>query len=58
MLNKGYAYAETLEVLQNMEEKYIMQIPKNFIELLKKDAQKNYKNHIDRKCRYRNATVK
>ena len=48
MLNKGYADAETLEVLQNMEEKYFMQIPTKFIDMLKKDALKNYKNHLNR----------
>ena len=48
MLNKGYAYAETLEVLQNMEEEYFMQIPTKFIDILKKDALKNYKNHLNR----------
>lgn len=48
MLNKGYAYAETLEVLQNMEEEYVMKIPQKFIAMLKKGALKNYKNHINR----------
>lgn len=49
MFNKGYAYAETLEVLYNMDEKYVMQIPEKFIDVLKKGAQKNYKNHLKRK---------
>jgi hypothetical protein len=49
MLNKSYAYAETLEVLQNMDEKYVKQIPIKFMYMLKKDAQKNYKNHLNRK---------
>lgn len=50
MLNKCYAYAETLEVLQNMDKKYVIQIPTKFIDMLKKDALKNYRNHLNRKC--------
>lgn len=49
MVNKCYAYAETLEVLLNMDEKYIKQIPTKFIDILKKGAQKNYKKHLNRK---------
>ena len=52
MVNKSYAFAETLEVLNNMEEKYVMQIPKKFTDMLKRDAQKNYKNHLNRKFRF------
>lgn len=49
MINKSYAYAETLEVLHNMDEKYINQIPIKFIDMLKNGAQQNYKNHLDRR---------
>ena len=49
MVNKSYAYAETLEVLQHMDKKYIEQIPIKFINMLKNESQKNYINHLDRK---------
>lgn len=48
MINKGYVYAETLEVLQNMDKNYVMQIPQKFIDALKKEASKEYKNHLNR----------
>ena len=44
--NCSYAYAETLEVLENMEEIYIQKIPQKFIDFLKENSSKDYQNHI------------
>ena len=48
MIDKSYAYAETLDVLDNMNDIYINQIPIKFLEFLKNNASKNYKKHIDK----------
>lgn len=42
----SYACAEVLDVLDNMEKKYVEKIPKNFLEVLKENASDNYKKHI------------
>ena len=44
--NNSYAYAEVLDVLDNMEEIYIKKIPNSFIEYLKENASLNYQKHI------------
>lgn len=46
MNNNSYAYAETLEVLENMEEEYVQKIPKKFIDFLKENSSNDYKKHI------------
>lgn len=46
MGNSSYAYAEVLEVLDNMDDIYINKIPKKFIEYLKENANRNYEKHI------------
>lgn len=47
MINKGYACAETLDVLQNIDEIYVKKIPTKFIEMLRKNASKQYVKHIN-----------
>lgn len=46
MNNYSYAYAETLEVLDNMEEIYIQKIPQKLIDFLRENSSKDYQNHI------------
>lgn len=45
-MNSSYAYAEVLEVLDNMDEIYVSKIPPKFISFLKENASKNYQKHI------------
>ena len=47
MISQNYAYAEVLDILQYMDEKYISQIPKKFLEMIKDNADINYTNHIN-----------
>ena len=47
MMNNSYVYSEVLEVLDNMEQKYVNNIPNKFIELLKKNASSDYIKHIN-----------
>ena len=47
MINYSYAFAETLDVLQNMDEMYVKQIPQKFIDMLNKNASKSYVKHIN-----------
>ena len=42
----SYAYAEVLDVLDNMEEKYVEKIPKSFIEYLKENSSFDYQKHV------------
>lgn len=42
----SYAYAEVLEVLDNMEKEYVEMIPQSFINYLKENSIKEYKKHI------------
>lgn len=46
MNNSSYAYAEVLEVLENMENVYVQKIPQKFIDFLKQNASQEYKKHI------------
>lgn len=46
MEKNSYAYAETLDVLENMSEIYVNKIPKKLIQYLKDNASKNYEKHI------------
>ena len=47
MMNNSYVYSEVLEVLDNMEQKYVNNIPNKFIELLKMNASSDYIKHIN-----------
>ena len=42
----SYAYAEVLDVLNNMEDEYVEKIPKSFIEYLKENSSNDYQNHV------------
>ena len=42
----SYAYAEVLDVLNNMEDEYVEKIPKSFIEYLKENSSDDYQNHV------------
>ena len=42
----SYAYAEVLDVLDNMESEYVEKIPQSFIEYLKENSSTDYKKHI------------
>ncbi len=42
----SYAYAEVLDVLDNMEPKYVAKIPKTFIEYLKENSSADYQKHV------------
>lgn len=46
MENNSYAYAEVLDVLENMDEIYVNKIPSKLIQYLKANASKKYKKHI------------
>ena len=47
MENINYAFAEVLDVLDNMNVEYINMIPKKLIKLFRDNADKNYKKHIN-----------
>lgn len=42
----SYAYAEVLDVLDNMETKYVEKIPQSFIEYLKENSDSDYQKHV------------
>jgi len=46
MENNSYAYAETLDVLDNMNKIYVNKIPEKLIKYFKDNANTNYKKHI------------
>ncbi len=46
MSNSSYAYAEVLDVLENMEDIYVQKIPEKFISFLNNNASKDYKKHV------------
>lgn len=46
-MNSSYAYAEVLEILDNMDSIYVNKIPEKFRVFLKDNASKNYKKHIE-----------
>lgn len=46
MNTNSYAYAEVLDVLDNMETEYVEKIPKAFIDYLKENSSSEYKSHI------------
>lgn len=46
MNTNSYAYAEVLDVLDNMEAEYVEKIPKAFIDYLKENSSSEYKSHI------------
>ena len=45
-MNSSFAYAEVLEILDNMDQIYVNKIPEKFRIFLKSNASKNYQNHI------------
>lgn len=45
--DQAYAYAELLEILDSMEEEYIVKLPKKLISIFKKYALADYEKHID-----------
>lgn len=45
--DQAYAYAELLEILDSMEEEYIVKLPKKLISIFKKYALEDYEKHID-----------
>lgn len=46
---QAYAYAELLEILEYMEEKYTQKLPKKLIKIFEDNALSTYEKHIDRK---------
>lgn len=42
----SYAYAEVLDVLDNMETEYVEKIPQSFIEYLKENSSVDYQKHV------------
>lgn len=46
MNTNSYAYAEVLDVLDNMESEYVEKIPHTFIKYLKENSSNEYKRHI------------
>ena len=42
----NYACAEVLDVLDNMDSKFVDDIPKNFLQFLRKNASENYQKHV------------
>lgn len=46
MMTNNYAYAETLDVLNNMSQTYINKIPEKILNFLKENSDKTYKKHI------------
>lgn len=46
-MNSSFAYAEVLEILDNMDLVYVNKIPEKFRLFLKNNASKNYQNHIE-----------
>ena len=46
MNTNSYAYAEVLDVLDNMETEYVEKIPKAFINYLKENSSSEYKSHV------------
>lgn len=47
MENINYAFAEVLDILEHMDEKYINKIPEKLIKLFKDNASTEYKKHIN-----------
>ena len=46
MKKNNYAYSETLEILENMDEIYVNKIPSKIIKFLKDNSDSNYEKHI------------
>lgn len=46
-MNSSFAYAEVLEILDNMDSIYVNKIPEKFRLFLKDNASKNYQKHIE-----------
>lgn len=46
MNTNSYAYAEVLDVLDNMETEYVEKIPQTFINYLKENSSSEYQKHV------------
>ena len=47
MMDNSFAYSEVLEVLDNMDKKYVNKIPKKLIDYFNDNSSDNYIKHID-----------
>jgi len=47
MMDNSFAYSEVLEVLNNMDKKYVNKIPKKLIDYFNDNSSDNYIKHID-----------
>lgn len=47
MMDNNYAYSEVLDILSNMDEKYVNKIPKRLIEYFNDNSSGSYKKHIN-----------
>lgn len=47
MIEDSFAYSEVLEVLNNMDKKYVNKIPKKLIDYFNDNSSDNYIKHID-----------
>ena len=52
-----YMYAEVLDVLENMDSKYIDMLPKKLLEFFKTNASLEYKKHIVTEIQLKNQNV-
>lgn len=47
MMDNSFAYSEVLEILNNMDKKYVNKIPKKLIDYFNDNSSDNYIKHID-----------
>lgn len=57
-LEINYSYAEVLEVLEYMDEKYLKKIPKSLIDFFKDNSVQDYKKHINPYVKLKNQNLK
>ena len=55
---RSEAYVEVLEVLNNMESKYVKKVPSKLIEFFKRNASKEYIFHLDNKVPFEEQVLK
>ena len=46
-MDDSYAYSEVLEILNNMDKKYVNKIPKKLLDFFNNNSSKNYIEHIN-----------
>ena len=56
-LEINYSYAEVLEVLGYMEDKYVKKIPKLLIEFFRENSSQDYKKHINPYIKLKNQNL-